>query len=89
MIKSVPARAVRWLPLDEMLAGSQLQVVVIPLSDETRGLLDARRLAQVPEGAASCRLGPPDVARAIKGEPARNVVNGLGPLVERRAGVPG
>jgi glyoxylate reductase len=42
---------VRWQPLDEMLAGSAAVVVCCPLTPETRGLLDARRLALLPPGA--------------------------------------
>jgi len=45
------AGGARWLPLDELLAHAQLLVVVIALSEETRGLLSADRLARLPEGA--------------------------------------
>jgi phosphoglycerate dehydrogenase-like enzyme len=45
------AGGARWLPLDDLLAHSQLLVVVIALSPETRGLLSAERLARLPEGA--------------------------------------
>ncbi|GGV17932.1 D-glycerate dehydrogenase [Kitasatospora herbaricolor] len=41
----------RWLPLDELLAGSAVLVVTCPLSAGTRHLLDARRLALLPAGA--------------------------------------
>ncbi|WP_441250732.1 2-hydroxyacid dehydrogenase [Kitasatospora sp. McL0602] len=40
-----------WLPLDDLLAQSTVLVVTCPLSDATRGLLDARRIAQLPQGA--------------------------------------
>ena len=45
------AGGARWLPLDELLAHSQLLVVVIALTPETRGLLSAERLALMPEGS--------------------------------------
>ncbi|OKI24795.1 D-glycerate dehydrogenase [Streptomyces sp. CB03911] len=41
----------RWLPLDELLAGSAVLVVTCPLSAGTRHLLDTRRLALLPAGA--------------------------------------
>lgn len=41
----------RWLPLDELLAGSAVLVVTCPLSAGTRHLLDAGRLALLPAGA--------------------------------------
>ena len=45
------AGGARWMPLDELLAHSQLLVVVIALSAETRGLLAADKLALMPQGA--------------------------------------
>jgi D-3-phosphoglycerate dehydrogenase len=45
------AGGARWLPLDDLLAHSQLLVVVVALADETRGLLSAERLAQLPREA--------------------------------------
>jgi D-3-phosphoglycerate dehydrogenase len=44
------AGGARWLPLDDLLAHSQVLVVVIALSDETRGLLSGERLARLPPG---------------------------------------
>ncbi|GAA0684461.1 D-glycerate dehydrogenase [Kitasatospora atroaurantiaca] len=41
----------RWLPLDELLAQSQVLVVACPLSAATRHLVDADRLARLPRGA--------------------------------------
>lgn len=45
------AGGARWLPLDDLLAHSQVLVVVIALSPETLGLLSAERLARLPAGA--------------------------------------
>lgn len=45
------AGGARWLPLDDLLAHSQVLVLVIALTPETRGLLHADRLAQLPAGA--------------------------------------
>jgi phosphoglycerate dehydrogenase-like enzyme len=44
------AGGARWLPLDQLLAHSQLLVIVIALSDQTRGLLSADALAKLPQG---------------------------------------
>ena len=41
----------RWLEFDDLLAHSQLLVVVVALAPATRGLLSAERLAQLPAGA--------------------------------------
>jgi D-3-phosphoglycerate dehydrogenase len=41
----------RWMELDELLAHSQLLVVVVALAPATRGLLSADRLKQLPSGA--------------------------------------
>ena len=40
-----------WSDLDGLVAGSQILVVNLALTDETRGLLDVRRLALLPDGA--------------------------------------
>lgn len=45
------AGGARWLPLDELLAHSQLLVVVIALTPQTRGLVTAESLARMPEGS--------------------------------------
>jgi D-3-phosphoglycerate dehydrogenase len=45
------AGGARWLPLDELLAHSQLLVLVVALAPETRGLVDAAALARMPQGA--------------------------------------
>lgn len=45
------ASGARWVELDELLAHSQLLVVVVALAPATRGLLSAERLKQLPEGA--------------------------------------
>lgn len=139
----------RWLALDDLLAASEILVVNLALTDDTRGLLDALRLGLLPRGAIvidASRGGVVDldalidlvdnghlmgaaidvfateplpmdarvrrsdrillsshaaattaqsigrifslvrtnVARAIAGEPVESVVNGLGPIVQRR-----
>jgi D-3-phosphoglycerate dehydrogenase len=138
-----------WLSLDDLLARSDILVVNVSLAPETRLLIDAARLAELPRGAividasrggvvdhvallgavetGSLRgaaidvfeeeplpAGSPirrsdrillsshaaattaqsmarifalvgdNVRRAVAGEPIRSVVNGLGPVVERR-----
>ncbi|WP_051829937.1 MULTISPECIES: 2-hydroxyacid dehydrogenase [Streptomyces] len=45
------AEGAEWKPLEELLATSTVLVVTCPLSDATRHLLDARRLALLPRGA--------------------------------------
>jgi D-3-phosphoglycerate dehydrogenase len=45
------AGGARWLELDELLAHSQLLVVVVALAPQTRGLLSADRLSRLPAGA--------------------------------------
>jgi D-3-phosphoglycerate dehydrogenase len=138
-----------WLPLDDLLARSDILIVNISLTPETRLLIEAARLAELPRGAIvidASRGGVVDhvallgavetgslrgaaidvfeeeplpanspirrsdrillsshaaattaqsmarifalvgdnVRRAVAGEPVRSVVNGLGPVVERR-----
>jgi glyoxylate reductase len=41
----------QWLPLDDLLSMAQILVVSCPLTDQTRGLLSAERLALLPVGA--------------------------------------
>jgi phosphoglycerate dehydrogenase-like enzyme len=142
-------RGIPWLPLDDLVPRSDILVVNVSLAVETRGLIDAARLAELPRGAivvdasrggvvdhvallgavetGSLRgaaidvfeeeplaAGSPlrrsdrillsshaaattaqsmarifalvgdNVRRAVAGEPIRSVVNGLGPIVERR-----
>jgi phosphoglycerate dehydrogenase-like enzyme len=43
--------------LDELLPSADVVVLVTPLSAETRGLLDARRLALLPDGALVVNVG--------------------------------
>jgi phosphoglycerate dehydrogenase-like enzyme len=45
------AGGARWLPLPDLLAHSQLLVLVIALAPETRSLIDADALARLPRGA--------------------------------------
>ncbi|MFF2952743.1 2-hydroxyacid dehydrogenase [Kitasatospora sp. NPDC057965] len=45
------AEGAEWLPLEQLLSTSTVLVVTCPLSDATRHLLDARRLALLPRGA--------------------------------------
>jgi len=45
------ATNVRFVPIDEMLAASDIVCVLAPLTDETRGLLNARRLAAMKRGS--------------------------------------
>lgn len=45
------AGGARWMELDDLVAHSQVLVVVIALSAQTRGLLGADRLARLPAGA--------------------------------------
>ncbi|MFA7762556.1 2-hydroxyacid dehydrogenase [Streptomyces sp. NRRL S-448] len=45
------ASGAQWRPLEQLLAESALLVVSCPLTEQTRGLLDARRLALLPTGA--------------------------------------
>jgi glyoxylate reductase len=41
----------QWLPLEQLLATAEFLVVSCPLTDQTRGLIDASRLACMPHGA--------------------------------------
>ncbi|WP_010142036.1 2-hydroxyacid dehydrogenase [Oceanicola sp. S124] len=43
--------------LDEALSGAQILVLLLPLTDETTDLLDAARLAQLPQGAVVLNPG--------------------------------
>ncbi|MFJ9841961.1 2-hydroxyacid dehydrogenase [Kitasatospora sp. NPDC101155] len=45
------AEGAEWKPLEELLATSTVLVVTCPCTEETRHLLDARRLAMLPRGA--------------------------------------
>ncbi|MFC5663611.1 2-hydroxyacid dehydrogenase [Kitasatospora misakiensis] len=45
------AEGAEWLPLEQLLSTSTVLVVTCPLSEATRHLLDARRLALLPPGA--------------------------------------
>jgi phosphoglycerate dehydrogenase-like enzyme len=45
------AGGARWLELDQLLAHSQLLVVVVALTPQTRGLISAESLARLPAGA--------------------------------------
>lgn len=42
---------VRWIAFDELLASADVVSLHVPLSDSTRGLLDARRIATMKHGA--------------------------------------
>jgi glyoxylate/hydroxypyruvate reductase A len=43
--------------LDAVLAGAEIAVVLLPLTPETTGLIDARRMALMPKGAAIVAAG--------------------------------
>ena len=45
------ARGAAWLPLPELAARSDVLVVNVSLASETRGLIDAALLAELPRGA--------------------------------------
>ena len=52
-----PAEVVSFDRLDEVLPGSDAVVVTLPGTDETRGLLDSRRLALLPDHAVVVNVG--------------------------------
>lgn len=45
------AGGARWMELDDLLAHSQLLVILVALAPQTRGLISRERLAQLPAGA--------------------------------------
>jgi (S)-sulfolactate dehydrogenase len=49
--------AVRALPLDELLASSGIVAVALPASADTRGLIDAARIARIRPGAVLIHVG--------------------------------
>ena len=49
--------APRWLPLDELLATADVVSVHLPLTDATRNLLDADRIASMKQGAILLNTG--------------------------------
>ena len=51
------ARVVKTEELDEVLPETDLLVMVLPGTSETTGILDARRIALLPEGAAVINVG--------------------------------
>ena len=147
-----PDAPAAYAELDDLVAGSDVLVLVVALAEQTRGLLDARRLALMPPGSllvnaargavvdetalsAALRSGTPAAAaldvfvteplpadsplrdlpvllsphaagstqqshgrifggsaanlrRVLAGEPVVDVVNGVDPLVRRRATAP-
>ncbi len=46
-----------WRPLDDLLAGADVLVVAVPLTPDTRGLLDATALGRLPAGALLVNVG--------------------------------
>ena len=50
--RSTPDGDPGYRPLDELLGESDVVSLHVPLTDETRGFVDARRLALMPDGAA-------------------------------------
>jgi phosphoglycerate dehydrogenase-like enzyme len=46
-----------WCDLDDLIRRSDVLVLVVPLTDETRGMLDAARLATMPRGAIVVNAG--------------------------------
>jgi glyoxylate reductase len=59
-----------WRPLEELLAEADVVSLHVPLSDETQGLLDARRLGLLHDGAALVNTARGQVVdeRALVGE---------------------
>jgi glyoxylate/hydroxypyruvate reductase len=49
-----------WDALDSMFGGAEVLVNLLPSTDETRGLIDARRLRLLPRGAAFINVGRGD-----------------------------
>ena len=61
--------------LDEVLRDAEILVNILPLTGETRGLLDARRLSLLPDGALVVNAGRGrtiDDRRARRGAPGRS-----------------
>ena len=53
--------AVPALPLDELLATSDINSVSLPANDDTSGLIDARRIALIKPGAILIHIGRGEV----------------------------
>ncbi|MDN5759819.1 MAG: 2-hydroxyacid dehydrogenase [Tomitella sp.] len=47
----------RYLPLDDLLTRSDVLVVAVPLTEQTRGLISARELGKVPAGSIVINVG--------------------------------
>ncbi|MEQ9811975.1 MAG: NAD(P)-dependent oxidoreductase [Azospirillaceae bacterium] len=54
---TIAAEGYRTRPLDEALPETDVLVLAVPLTPETRGLMDARRLALLPRGAIVVNVG--------------------------------
>ncbi|HEX3604927.1 MAG TPA: NAD(P)-dependent oxidoreductase [Candidatus Dormibacteraeota bacterium] len=50
-------RGATWRELDDLIARSSILVLVVPLTEDTRGLLDPGRLARMPRGAIVVNAG--------------------------------